>query len=90
MYGITNDINYHIIPQQTTIYHINIKQISGTNGKPYGDSMLITQKDLQKVYTLNNCHFPILIHYKETIKILVNHINETLCDYTLRKKRGTN
>ena len=40
----------------------------GTPGKPYGDTTLLTQRDLQKVYTLNKYYFPILIYYKETLK----------------------
>ena len=34
-----------------------------------------TYRDLQKVNTLNKYHFFIFIYYKETMKILVNHIN---------------
>ena len=40
-----------------------------------GDPSLITHRDLQKVYTLNKYHFSICIYYKETMKILVTHVN---------------
>ena len=55
--------------------------IMGTSCKPYGDPTLIAHIDLQKVYTLNKYHFFIFIYHKETIKILVTHINWTLCEY---------
>ena len=47
----------------------------GSPCKPYGDPTLITHRDLQNVYTLNKYHFSLCIYYKETIKILVTHIN---------------
>ena len=43
--------------------------------KPYGDPTLITHRDLEKVYTLNKYYFSLCIYYKETMKILVTHIN---------------
>ena len=64
-----------LITQPTTSDHINIKYIRGPHGKPYGDPTLITHKYLPKVYTLNKYRFPIFIYYKETMKILVIHIN---------------
>ena len=53
----------------------------GSPCKPYGDPTLITHRDLQKLYTLNKYHFSIFIYYKETMKILVTHINYTLWEY---------
>ena len=71
-----------ITSQPTTCDHINIKYIwgphvnhMGSPCKPYGDPSLITHRDLQKVYTLNRYHFPIFNYYKETMKILVAHID---------------
>ena len=56
------------------IWSFKYKIYMGTPYKPYGDPTLITHRDLQKVYTLYNYHFPIFIYYKETIKKLVTHI----------------
>ena len=47
----------------------------GSPGKPYGDPMLITYRDLKKVYTLNKYNFSIFIYYEETNKILETNIN---------------
>ena len=46
-----------------------------------GICTLIIYKDLQKVYTLNKYNFLIFIYNKETMKILVIHINKTFCEY---------
>ena len=61
----------------TTSDHINMKYMWGPHGKQYWDPTLITYRDLQKVYTLNKYNFSIFICYKETMKILVTHINYT-------------
>ena len=61
--------------QPTTSDHINMKYMWGAHGKPHGNPMLITHRDLQKVYALNKYHFSIFIYFKETLKILVTHIN---------------
>ena len=61
--------------QPTTFDHIDMKHTCGPHGKPCGDPMLITFRDLQKAYTLNKYHFSIFIHYNETMKVLVTHIN---------------
>ena len=61
--------------QPTTCDHMNIKYRCRSPCKPYGDPSLITHRDLQKVYTLNRYDFPIFIYYKETMKILVAHID---------------
>ena len=52
-----------------------MKYIRGPHGEPYGDSTLITHRDLQNVNTLNKYNFSIFIYYKETMKILVTHFN---------------
>ena len=62
-------------PQPATLDHKNIKHIWGPHGKPYGDPMLITYRDLLKVYTLNKYYFLIFIYYRQTMKKLVTHIN---------------
>ena len=38
--------------QPTIFDHINIKHKFASHGKPYGNPMLLTDKDLQKVYTV--------------------------------------
>ena len=65
------------ITSQPTIYsdHIKMKYIWGPHGKPCGDPTLKTHRDLQKVYILNKYNFSIFIYDKETMKILVIHIN---------------
>ena len=45
--------------------------------------MLITHRDLQKVYTLNQYNFTIFIYYKEIIKKLLTNINSTLWQYLI-------
>ena len=57
------------------IWSYKYKIYMGIPCKPYGDTTLITHRDLQKVYTLNKYCFPIFIYYKETLKKLVTHIN---------------
>ena len=39
------------------------------------------KRDLQQVYTLNKYNFSIFIYYKEAMKMLVTHIDYTLCEY---------
>ena len=66
----------NIVTQQNTFDHININiYLHGPCGKPYEDPTLITYRDLQKVYTLNQYYFPIFIYYKETVNKLVTPIN---------------
>ena len=50
-------------------------KINAGNSLSDGDPTLITHRDLQKVYILNKYHFSTCIYYKETMKILVTHIN---------------